>query len=107
MRKSKEHLFQTDIEYRTYRLRHFAQKHGWALANDSGNFFLFKNSEGAELSIDYSASNIETHLNHPKWGSTILIRKGDLTMKIIESIFRNPRAHMPEKIQSEYISQKS
>lgn len=108
MSKSKEQFFQTDIEYRMYRLRHFSQKHGWALANDDGETFKFISKGYAILKINYLNLNIETSLSHPEWGNTILIRKGDFTQKIIEAIFRNPRAHMDiSKVKSEYKSQKS
>lgn len=103
MGKSKEINFQEDIEYRTYRIKHFAQKHGWLLMRDTGTSFIFKNfTEGPELTIDYNNLEIETSLIHPEWGNTVLIRKGKFTQKIIESIFRNPREHMPEKVQSIY-----
>lgn len=107
MSKSKEQSFQTDIKYRTYRLRHFAQKYGWGLATDDGKTFVFVNNEDSMLKINYFDLNIETSLTHPKWGDTLLIRKGNFTQKIIESIFRNPRAHMPDQVKSEYISQNS
>lgn len=91
---NKEKLFQTDMEYRMYRFRHFAQKYCWTLTNDDGKTFEFINNEGSILKINYVDAFVETTLIHPKWGSTTLIRKGDFTQKIIESIFRNPRVHI-------------
>lgn len=103
MSKSKEQNFQEDLEYRIYRIRHFAKKHGWILIGDNGKEFTFKTyTEGAELVINYDVLEIETSLTHPEWGSTVLLRKGNFTQKIIESIFSNPREHMPEKIKSTY-----
>lgn len=99
---SKEQLFKTDIEYRVYRLMHFAQKHFWELVKDDGKTFEFINYEAAVLRINYFDLSIETSLTHPIWGSTVLIRKGNITQKIIESIFRNPRSHMPSQVKSEY-----
>ena len=105
MRKSKEHLFKTDKEYRIYRIRHFAQKYDWVLNGDDGETFRFISKGYAILKINYLNLNIETSLSHPEWGNTILLRKGDFTQKIIESIFRNPRQHMDtEKVKSEYVN---
>lgn len=103
-KKNKEKLFQTDINYRIYRIKHFARKYRWSFMNDDGESFKFINKEYAILKIGYWNLNIETALSHPVWGDTILVRKGDFTMKTIESIFRNPRQHMQtEKIKSEYL----
>ncbi len=102
MSKSKEQLFQTDLEYRTYRIKHLAQKHNWKIANDDGKECQFENAEGAILKINYVDLNIQTALTHPKWGNTVLIREGAFTQKLVESIFRNPREHMPEDIKSKF-----
>lgn len=102
MNKSKQFLI--DVEYRVHRIKHFAKKYGWHLKSDNREVFTFISSDYAILKIDYWKMKIETSLSHPLWGDTVLIRKGDFTQKIIESIFRNPRAHMPvKKVKSEYV----
>lgn len=72
------------------------------MANDDGQTFKFINKDCAILKINYWDLNVETSISHPVWGKTVLIRKGDFTQKLIESIFRNPRAHMNEKVTSTY-----
>lgn len=104
MSSSKEKLFKTDIRYRIYRIWHLAKKYKWDFKKDDGEKLEFINTDGCTLNINYFYLKVATSLEHPKWGSTVLIRKGELTQKIIESIFRNPRAHMPAKIRSEYVS---
>lgn len=99
----KEKSFQTDIEYRTYRVRHFAKKHGWKETASSASFILF---EKEEMSLQVYLPNVQiiSCVHHPTHGRTALLRKGNFTQEIIESIFRNPRAHMKTKnIQSEYV----
>lgn len=105
MSKAVEEKFLIDLEYRIYRLKHLAQKHGWIILNDDGENFKFISKEYAILKINYWKLEVETSLSHPTWGETVLIRKGDFTNKIIESIFRNPRAHMnTDKVKSEYVN---
>lgn len=104
MSKSKERQFQSDIHYRIYRIQHFARKHGWELIKDESKTFEFKSKDGAILIINYSSLDVQTSLTHPRWGNTNLLRKGKLTMKLIEAIFRNPRQHMPAQVKSEYLS---
>lgn len=104
MSKTKERLFQNDVEYRMYRIQHFAQKHGWELIKEGAKKYEFKNKAGATLIINYMALDVETSLDHPVWGHTNLLRNGKLTMKLIEAIFKNPRAHMPYKVKSEYVN---
>lgn len=104
MKKSKEYQFQNDIAYRTYRIRLFGEKYGWQLIRDHCQIFEFKSKDGALLIINYFSLNVQTSLTHPRWGDTNLLRKGKLTMKLIEAIFRNPRAHMPAQVKSEYVS---
>lgn len=103
MSLNKEKLFKTDIDYRIYRIKHLAKKYGWTFRKDDAEKFEFSNSEGCTLNINYLYLKVATSLQHPKWGNTVLIRKGELTQKIIESIFRNPRVHMPAKIKSQYL----
>lgn len=101
--KDKEKKFQTDSEYRIYRLRHFGKKYGWKeIVFFNNTIWLQRNNEG--LIIDLKELKIKSMLVHPKHGFTTLYRKGDFTQNIIESIFRNPRAHMDrEKVKSEYV----
>lgn len=103
MSKSKDKLFRENIEYRCYRILHFAKKHGWQLIKNNSIELIFENMDGINMMIDYTKLEIKTNLFHPIWGYTSLTRKGDFTQKIIESIFINPRMHMPRKIKSEYI----
>lgn len=98
-----EQKFQSDITYRTHRLQHFAKKYGWKLAGDDGKAFKFVSPHYAILKIGYWKLEVETSLSHPEWGDTVLLRKGDFTQKIIESIFRNPRHHMGKKVKSRYL----
>lgn len=100
--RSKDKAFKMDMEYRIFRIRHLAKKYGWAFKKDDGEKFEFQDKEGSTLHINYFQLNVATALQHPKWGSTVLIRRGNLTQKIVESIFRNPRAHMPDHINSQY-----
>lgn len=99
---NKEQLFKTDISYRTYRILHLAHKYGWKLLKDDREKFEFEDKEGTLLHVNYAHLHFTTVLEHPKWGKTILTRRGNLTQKLCENIFRNPRAHMPKKIKSEY-----
>lgn len=104
MRKSIEEKFINDRDYRIYRLKHLAQKYGWTLTGDDGQTFRFLSKGYAILKINYSNLEIETSLSHPEWGNTMLLRKGEITHRIIEAIFRNPRAHMnTDKVKSEYV----
>lgn len=103
---SKEKQFRQDMQYRIYRILHLAKKHGWELKKNSSDKLEFQDKDGAILNIDYTHLKVATALNHPKWGNTVLIRDGDLSQKNIESIFRDPRAHMPAKVKSKYINQK-
>jgi len=103
MSKTKERQFQNDIEYRTYRIMHFAEKHGWQLISDQAKIFRFQNKDSAILEINYFSLDVQTQLKHPRWGDTNLLRKGKLTMKLIEAIFRNPREHMPKDVKSQYL----
>lgn len=93
-----------DSEYRIYRILHIAKKYKWTLTKNDGEKYEFTNKEGATLHINYLNLRVATGLHHPKWGNTVLERKGGLTQKNIESIFRNPRSHMPNKIISQYLS---
>lgn len=105
MSKSIEEKFINDRDYRIYRLKHLAQKYGWALTGDDGETFRFLSKGYAILKINYWNLEIESSLSHPEWGNTVLLRKGEITHRIIESIFRNPRAHMnTEKVKSEYVN---
>ena len=105
MSKHKEDKFKKDMAYRMHRIKHFAKKHDWKLINDTSKKFEFQNKEKTTLIINYFALDIETCLIHPVWGYTKLLRKGKLTMKLVEAIFRNPRQHMPKKVKSEYVNQ--
>lgn len=102
MSKSQEKRFQNDVEYRMARIKHLAAKHGWRLHIEGNKKFEFRNQDDVSLEINYSALEIQTSLTHPRWGNTDLKRSGKLTMKLIETIFSNPRAHMPKQVKSEY-----
>ena len=104
---NKDNRFKNDTEYRIYRILHLAKKYGWKLEKNDTDKFEFKNNEGCTLHINYRYLKVATALNHPKHGNTVLERDGDLSQKNIESIFRNPRTHMPDKVKSKYINQKS
>lgn len=97
-----EQKFQSDVTYRIHRLQHFAKKYGWYLQRISRSFISFE-KDGAYLQFCYSHLSIATVLDHPKYGRTKLERTGQLSQKIIESIFRNPRHHMGKKVKSRYL----
>lgn len=101
---NKDNRFKNDTEYRIYRILHLAKKYGWTLSNNSIDKFEFKNTEGCTLHVNYTHLKVATALHHPKKGNTVLERDGELSQKNIESIFRNPRAHMPKEIKSEYLN---
>lgn len=107
MAKNKEKKFIEDIEYRLYRIKHYAKKHSWELIStqeeiiEFHSLMLFDDSK-VQMTINFLTFEIETSLNHPKLGPTKLKREGKFTMKLIESIFINPRTHMPPQIQAEY-----
>lgn len=92
--------FQDDHAYRIYRIKYLGKKYGWKFLSEI-DVLVFGNDE-AILSIDPEKLTIETSLVHPTKGETKLIRSGDFTQNLIERIFRNPRAHMPAKIESKY-----
>lgn len=104
MATEKERKFENDFEYRIYRILHLAKKYSWHILKSDQEKVEFSNREKSVLTINYKNLDINTILDHPKWGKTTLKREGKLTHKIIESIFRNPRAHMPRKarIKSSY-----
>lgn len=107
MASDKEKRFEKDSEYRIYRLMHLAKKYGWGIRHFSLGIIEFEcKSDRSVLTIDSKNLKIDTTLDHPKWGKTTLYRSGKLTHKIVESIFRNPRAHMPKNagIKSSYQS---
>lgn len=102
MASDKEKRFKTDLEYRIYRILHLAKKYRWQLQKYDAEKLEFKDKEGCTLNINYRSLKVATALNHPRWGNTVLSREGELSQKNIESIFRNPRSHMPANIKSKY-----
>lgn len=101
-----EKKFKEDIEYRIYRIKHLAKKHGWKLISQHGsdlNFnLIWYGNTFTTIKINYISFDIETSLIHPKRGRTNLKRTGNFTMTLIEKIFTNPRMHMPAQINSLY-----
>lgn len=100
MQENKNKRFLEDYEYRKYRIQHFAKKYGWKFLSEE-KVMIFGNKE-VQLRIDAIKLTIETELIHPHKGETKLVRQGEFTMPLVEKIFRNPRAHMPESINSKY-----
>lgn len=96
--------FIEDLEYRLYRIKHYGKKHNWSTLMECDNIIMFENTEKTILTINAKTMTIETELNHPKKGETKLLRKGDFTMKMMEKIFRNPRVHTPDNIETNYIN---
>jgi len=103
--------FREDIEYRIYCLKHFIKKYGWRIITETKTsielerfIFYEKQATNVSLKITYDPIEVETILNHPFKGETKLLRIGDLSVRDVENIFRNPRTHMPDKIKSQYIS---
>ena len=105
MKRNNKERFKCDIDYRKYRIQHLANKYGWILKKNDGEKYEYMDKEGSVLSINYVYLEVATALHHPKWGDTVLKRTGELTQSIIESIFRNPRSHMPKHVKSKYIVQ--
>lgn len=102
-----ENRFKQDIDYRTYRIKHFGKKHGWKIIGETPLFLEFGivhiyGTPKVILKINYITFEIETILNHPKRGVTRLMRQGEFNMKLIEKIFIDPRAHMPDRIKGQY-----
>lgn len=100
---NKEKKFKEDSEYRIYRILHLAKKYGWKLQKTDSDKFEF-DKKGSILHINYRHLKVATALHHPKWGNTVLERSGDLSQKNVESIFRDPRSHMPRKVKSKYLT---
>lgn len=108
MGSNKEKKFKEDTGYRIYRILHMAKKYRWIIISNDGEKCHFINKDNCTLDINYVHLKVATALNHPKWGNTVLERTGELTQNIVESIFRNPRAHMPKKkVQSKYLTPKN
>lgn len=108
MADSKEKKFKKDIDYRVYRLKHFASKHGWGIMDETPQELLFEKitlygSSEIFLVINFINFEVDTVLTHPEKGDTHLKRKGPFTMKLIEAIFVNPRVHMPNDIKGQYV----
>lgn len=103
MSENKNKRFCEDLEYRIYRIKHLGKKYGWKLLSDIDGL-IFGNNE-AILKIDAVNLIVETDLIHPKKGETKIRRQGNFTQNLIERIFRNPRAHMPPEIDSQYVSE--
>lgn len=105
MRPPKSIRFNTDQEYRLYRIRHFARKYGWVEMETTRSLLLFghqRRGQLANLEINFTNSRITTFLQHPKRGTTKLVRKGILTERLVESLFRNPREHTGPEVSSQY-----
>lgn len=83
------------------RLKHLGKKYGWKLLCETADALIFQKMF-VVLKISLSEMEIETMLNHPKKGYTLLNRKGAFSMNLIEKIFRNPRVHTPKNIKAEY-----
>lgn len=108
MASNGEHRFKNDINYRLYRIKHFGVKHGWRLEKEDGEVLEFSilhlyGNPKIILKIKYISFEIETQLKHPARGFTKLLRHGKFSMKLIESIFINPRVHMPQRITGTYV----
>lgn len=102
---NKNKRFIEDYDYRLYRIKHFGKKYGWKFLSDI-NEMIFGNN-GVLLRINPKKMTIETEFIHPKLGETKLLREGEFTMNLVEKIFRNPRAHTPEGIDSQYLPKDS
>lgn len=104
MSQSANKQFNEDIIYRVARIEHLAKKHGWKLKKKDEASLEFKSENPeVEMYVDYVHLTIRTKLIHPKKGKSLLERTGELTQKLIEKIFRNPRAHMPNSIKSTHL----
>ncbi len=103
MASNKDKRFIQDMQYRIYRILHLGKKYGWKFQKEDSEKLEFKDKDNCTLSINYKYLKVATAINHPKWGNTVLIREGELSQKNIESIFRNPRSHMPDTVKSKYV----
>lgn len=102
MSMNSEEKFKSLNEYRIHRVKHWAKKYKWVQRNLGSGLMQFSRKYEM-LFIDSKCIHIISCLNHPKYGKTVMVRKGAFTEKIIESIFRNPRQHTGKKIQSIYL----
>lgn len=96
----KSKSFKEDIEYRIYCFKHLGKKYGWRIVSEIGAHLELENIYNDDrqeikvhLKVKYNPIEIESKLNHPFKGETTLLRKGDLSLKLVEQIFRNPRTH--------------
>lgn len=112
MSDNKEEKFKKDLEYRLHRIKKFGKKYRWKLFTHSNEVLEYVGMFNWEtisncaviLKINFITYEIQTTLTHPRKGKTTLVRKGEFSMNIIESIFRNPRVHMQKKkIKSKYV----
>lgn len=104
MAKNNNKQFREDLAYRISRLEHLGKKHGWTLyKKDTTTMEFISPSPPAEMYVDYINLTIKTKLLHPKQGESLLVRSGVLTEKLVETIFRNPRAHMPNGVNSTHL----
>lgn len=104
MAKNNNKQFREDIAYRISRLEHLGKKHGWHLyKKDNTTMEFLSTNPPVEMSVDYINLKIKTKLLHPKQGESTLERSGELTEKLVETVFRNPRAHMPNGVNSTHL----
>jgi hypothetical protein len=103
----KSKSFKEDLEYRIYCLKHLGKKYGWRIIRESGNDIEFENiihdshqAVSVNMKITFEPIEIETQLEHPIKGETTLLRKGDISVKDMEQVFRNPRSHTAERIKT-------
>lgn len=85
-----------------HRLRHFAKKYAWKERRVNSTFISFE-KDRVDLQFCFLDLSAATVLDHPKYGRTKLVRSGQFTQKIVESIFRNPRQHMGKQVKSRYL----
>lgn len=106
MPSKKELDFSNDLEYRIHRINHLAEKYSWNLRLINEDRFDFINKQEQIITVHYKELKVITTLKHPKWGRTTLKREGNITERIMELIFRNPRVHIRKnlKVKSSYLN---
>lgn len=105
MPSKKELDFSNSTEYRIHRINHLAKKYSWNPICGDNEKLHFSNNH-ALIVVYYGSLKVMTTLKHPKWGLTTLQREGNITERIMELIFRNPRVHIRKnlKVKSTYVN---
>lgn len=103
MTKNNSQKFTEDYQYRIHRIKYLAKKYLWEFIFKNNDTLIFTNNKNVIISVNAKNLSVITDLIHPKQGKTSLKRE-NLSLKLIEKIFINPRTHMPKSMTSNYIN---